>query len=492
MKINSECIYKSKPTRDRVISTYKPSSLCNDGKVYIAGGEISGRQSRCIFYYDISLREIKRLPDMPVDKALIIKINDNIGLCGYNGEVFELDNKTWVKINDVQLIGNEHKSVLTETKQYVISNGALCELTPEGLRIVYESSIISPNNYIPSIDKDIIYFKDGKYDLKDNTLVKNSYTGDYIAYEEPFYSEYDPVIDKKNALIVGHDNPLTFIAFATFPDNTWVRDYMSEKPESLSPGIKICLPQNQFYIAEDNEKYHNVYKFDFKSHKFTKVLSIELSEHSYSQNIQYNHNKPLPIWFENDIALAGRGGRYYDNNEFDNSIYKSSDDVFELSLNIENALYDYHNKQSLSIADINNQKLYRVNTDTKDINIYDVPFDIYFTEQFRDYGDVVTITTNRKSQLYDIKKNVFISNLEYDEVSALCSDRYFSYSLFEDGALYLRRESYSKVTNDVIKLPIDIENSSMSNMSLHKAENYLILYIEYLNDWEIHRIVIDE
>lgn len=493
MERHIRLVLKSKLQRDYILPIYDVNSIIMDNKAYFYGGIVDNNISKILFYYDIDSKEIIRIPDAGTKGSVVtlLKENDTVGFIDSYGDLYNLINNKWVFIKTLNL-SNRLQVVITDRSQYIIDDGRVYEYVNGEIVLLYESELISAIDYIPSIDKDIIYFERCTLNLKNSVITEVSNSPDYIIYgKKMFKSDSDSiVIDKGNSYLLSYNNPLTNIKKKTVSSTDWYNDEISSRSLSLNPVQEILPCGSVFYFSEISNSKHNVYKVDLKNSSVDTHISISRNNKSYSKNVMYNHSFPKMVKYKDSVALMGHGGFYYDNNIHDNSIYLSSKPVTELPLNVQTPLY-YKEENSVMIMDTSKCIIYQYSYSGQLFDVIKIPNEKDI-KRFLVSDDDIIINTDNSTYVYNKSLDRITKEVNHANCIASAMSKYFAYYIIEKyDTLLLVKESLSNNTKSSYKL---LSNRfDYSRIDLYSDEKYVLLYIEDDQyQWEIYRIITNE
>lgn len=487
MTIKIEKIYDNDITVDNFYPLSYPITMVIDNTLYLVDKNL-------VYRYDTKTTELRRLPDFnkEYNSLCILKSDNGILILTDLGDLYNIVDDTWELFKTVGLIGVK-KSVITQSSQYVISSGAIYEFKENDVSLFIESDIIDPSEYIPSFDKGVVYFKEGKIDLSSKSVHVEKYDYDYITFGEGSYLKKNLVIDKKESLILYYENNTFEIKYKRLSDDDWKSISLTNKRKAIIEVGDILFHGSNMFIVEVNGISHNLYKYELRSHKLDFMYGLVRKNKSYSRNIQYNHPSPMCIKYKNEASIVGKGGYYFDNSVFDNSIYLK-DKVIPLSLGIESPIY-FSNKDLIHIADIEKNLIYTYTINGEHYKTEEVQFK-EGTISFKYYDGLVSVTRSNSSYLYDIKNKEILGEVGYSNSTTSCSDKSFHYCIIENdsGDIYLRKTSFSLKTDKLY--PIQLNDTAVNNingMKLYADEGAIYIYIEEnFTKWIVYRIIINE
>jgi hypothetical protein len=457
-------------------------------KIFFAGGLEGKNISRTVWYYDYITKEVVKLPDFINAAIRPTIVEDDGGVCiiDQNNTLYKLEFNEWKKITTVDLSGDYHVYKKKKKKQYLISSGIINELRSGEIHKVYENTHIQPTSYIPSSDKDIIYFENGFYDIKNDIFnLSDIPNHKYIIYGEG-YSDHNVIIDKERKLLFHYDHNRHAILSKTFSGKTWSEDILNRNLLSL-PKIDHMIYNNNLYLLSVNGVSHRVLKLDLFSNEINELYHIERKNESYSKNIKFNHALSNIVPYGNDIAVVGFMGYYKDNSKYDNSLYLK-DEIVPLQLNIKSPLY--YVDEVIYIADQENDTIYQYSKRGNYLNKFIVPIENTI-DSFMYSKDTIVFNGKDKSYVYDTYKRE-VTGVVTNNSLASCVDKFFRYdiSLSEQGLPTLNKTSFMSSCNESYELELDINENDRIIMTTSQGK--LIIYKERNNDWEIYRILFDE
>lgn len=483
-------ILKSSRIRDDFVPMDNPSSIVINHKIYFAGGMIGSNISQQVFYYDLFTKELVRLPDVPFKcvNPTILKNRGTISLINDIGEVYDLDSY-WYISNTLPELHDVSRAVITDSSQFIITNDTIYEYSDNNVEKVCESENISVENYIPSIDKDIIYFKEGTYNIekREFTIEYNGSEVSYIFYGEPVSNSDNVVIDKVSSLIVSYDTPLSTIKFKTSSSNEWIEDPINESSYSIYNISDIIINKKGIYIIENRGDKHIAHSFNRMSGVVNKELSIRRQNKSYSENINYNHTLPYAVNLNDTVSFMGNGGFYEDNSIYDNSIFQENKCI-PLSLDIKDPMYFYRDG-ILCIGDKSNHIIFYYNKEGQYLDKMVVPIEDQVMD-FKDYKNHVVLNSKSKAYMFNKKTRTVEYVINEDSIASTV-DQYYRYIIKNNNNnTILIRTSFITNKEDIINLPFNI--SEQDKIIINTDGTQHIIYKEYNGEWEIYRIVLDE
>lgn len=488
MSLTIEKIFKNKTIRDKIETIENIKSCVFNDKVYFFGGSSYNNISKMIFYYDIKLKDVVKLPESisQYSTEFVLMDEGTLVLVDEKGNQYHLKDDGWNYHTTSDEDFKNSTLIVVNGVNYVISQGVLFKYTQSTFTIVHKSPFINSNDYITSPDKNIIYFINGTYNVETDEFVDTNNTGEYILYGIDHSTIDNFVIDKERSLIIYYDNPITTLKIKTFSGGEIYTDVINNDIPTYSDVSDMIIDGNQLYIITKQGSIHQFYKFDNGSNTLEKEFFITRQNNSYSKNIKYNHSEPKGIAYENNLFLVGNGAFYTDNSVYDNSLYNDKVTI-PLSLNIERPLYSI-NSGIVTIGDKENNILYRYSIDGSFINSEYCSISknaIYMNE----YKNSIVIDCLDFSYRFD-KKTHLITNTVVQECISSYSDQYFKYSIIDDDGINLIRTSIDLRSKDSYRL--DIKKDEYNQIIIRGLNNRIYICIINGSEWELYRVNINE
>lgn len=489
MTLLIKTILKSKSQRDRILPINDIKAIAIDGLIYFFGGTIENNISKSVFHYDLTTKEIIKYTDIPTEKEIVVILKkDNLIAINNIGEVFIQTGGVW-SLQDSIEISPSSCGIITSTKQYIISDNVLYEFDNSNIIKVVESNTISADNYIPSTDKDIVYFKESKVNLNTKEIDFDTNEGDYIIYGYSYKSSEDNIIiDKINKYLVTYTSPMKTIGYKTVSSKNWYKDDINDNIRQFNPLSNIVSNGNKIFFSEKNSTEHNAYSLNINDMSIVLEDTIQRKNYSYSKNIIYNHSSPYIITYNNSTAFMGNGGYYTDNSIYDNSIYRNNNVIAKLSLNLHSPIYKSTNNTILIYDDRTSIDEYTLSGEY--LNSIEIPA-IEDIKDFDIYNNRVNINSSGLSCVYDIKNKKIISKILHINSIASTMSKNFLFKITRNDSLKISKVSlYSGYAVEAELESID----EYKDIKLYSnGDNQLIMYVEKENyEWTIYRIVFDE
>jgi hypothetical protein len=484
-------VAKSKLQRDYILPIENIKAVVIDGKVFFYGGVSNNNLSKSIFYYNVDTRDIIRLPEVPTPGRVLclLKDKDKLSFLDEANNLYSLINGRW-KYIDTYHLGDNLLTIFTNNNQYIISDGKLYQYNGGVFSVVFESNLITASGYIPSPDKEIIYFKKCTIDLKNNHIIENTNTADYVIYGQEKFLDYNKpiVIDKVNSYIFSYDSPITQIEKKTLSSDNWFVDIFKNQEKAINPIEEVLIDGSDFYFSAADGSVHNIYKSNLTSKEIVKVQTIQRKNSSYSKNVQYNHNSPVIVKYKNSVAFMGNGGYYNDNGIYDNSLFFNGNLEHKLSLDIRKPVY-FSTGNMIFILDTERSLIHEYSFTGRLVEEYSVPV-INNITRMRIHGNNIIVGSEDMTCVISKKdKKILIAIRHEDSLYSALDKNHVYYLSNNTERLVLNKIAYS--TGNIKHYTLD--TNDYSKVKLFANDGYTLLYVEKEDyTWEINRIITDE